>query len=168
MNITVPSARTSTRRQAAFTFVEVVMAAAVMAVAFASIFAIMTCGLFIDQTSRENARATEIMLGKMEGVRLYSPTQLTNTTLLVRSFTNWFSETNNIGMPNAQGYGIQYTGMVTFASVAFSTSYSSNMQKVTVNIGWTSGGQGTMAHTRSMSTFYANQGLYNYVWTNGH
>jgi len=155
-------------RQSAFTLAEVLMGAAVMSVVFVTIFSIMTVSLFISGNSRENLRATQIMLDKMEGIRLYSPTQLTNTTFLLQSFTNWSSETNNIGMANVQGYGIMYTGTITIAPVTFSTSYSSNMHQVTVNVGWVSGGQGNIAHTRSMSTFYANQGLYNYVWTNSY
>jgi type II secretory pathway pseudopilin PulG len=155
-------------RRSAFSLIEVMMGAAVMAVVFGSVFAILTMGLFMTTTSRENLRATRVMQDKMEGVRLFSPTQLTNTTILVQSFTNWFSETNNIGMASVQGYGIMYTGSIVIAPLSFTTSYSSNMQQVTVNIGWVSGGPGNMAHTRSMSTFYANQGLYNYVWTNNY
>jgi len=139
-----------------------------MSVVFVSIFSIMTVGLFVSGSSRENLRATQIMLDKMEGIRLYSPAQLTNASFLLQTFTNWFCETNNIGLPNVQGYGVMYTGSITIAPVNFAASYSSNMHQVTVNVGWTSGGQGNMAHTRSMSTFYANQGLYNYVWTNNY
>lgn len=168
MKIRVSINETPMPRQSAFTLIEVMMGAAVMTVVFVTIFGVMTMGMFISGTSRENLRATQIMVDKMEGIRLYSPTQLTNTTFLLQSFTNWFSETNNLGLPNVQGYGVMYTGTITIAPVSFTTSYSSNMQQVTVNIGWVSGGQGNIAHTRSMSTFYANQGLYNYVWTNNY
>jgi type II secretory pathway pseudopilin PulG len=153
-------------RQLAFTLIEVMMGAAVMTVVFVGIFGVMTMGMFVSGTSRENLRATQILLDKMEGIRLYSPAQLTNSSFLLTSFTNWFSETNNIGLPNVQGCGVMYTGMITIAPVSFATSYSSNMQQITVSIGWVSGGQGNIPHTRSMSTFYASQGLYNYVWTN--
>lgn len=144
------------------------MGAAAMMVVFVTIFGVMTVCLFISSTSRENLRATQIMMDKMEGIRLYSPSQLTNTSFLLQSFTNWASETNNIGLPNVQGYGVMYTGTITIAPVSLATSYASNMHQVTVNVGWVSGGAGNMAHTRSMSTFYANQGLYNYVWTNNY
>jgi type II secretory pathway pseudopilin PulG len=160
--------KTPSFRQSAFTLIEVMMGAAVMTVVFITIFGVMTTGLFISQTSRENLRATQIMVDKMEGIRLYSPTQITNSAFLLGSFTNWFCETNNIGMPNVQGYGVKYTGTITISNPPFSTSYSSNMQQVTVNIGWVSTGQGNIAHSRSMITFYANQGLYNYIWTNGY
>jgi hypothetical protein len=164
----VPNEKAPMLGQSAYSLVEVMMGAAAMMVVFVTIFGVMTVCLFISGTSRENLRATQIMLDKMEGIRLYSPSQLTNTSFLLQSFTNWASETNNIGLPNVQGYGVMYTGTITIAPVSFATSYSSNMSQVTVNIGWVSGGAGGLAHTRSMSTFYANQGLYNYVWTNNY
>jgi prepilin-type N-terminal cleavage/methylation domain-containing protein len=148
-----------------FTLIEVLMGAVVMGVAFASMFGILTIGLFISQSSRENLRATQIMLDKMEGVRLYNSSQITNTQVLVRSFTNWFFETNAIGLANAQGYGAQYTGSITLAPVPFVASYTTNMLLVTVNIGWVSAGQSQNSHTRSMATFYSNHGLENYVYS---
>jgi hypothetical protein len=155
-------------RQSAFTLLEVAAGTAVMAIVFVTIFSVMQMGLFMTTTSRENVRGTQIMLDKMEGIRLYSPTQLTNSGFLATAFTNWFCETNNIGLANVQGYGVMYTGAITIAPVIFATTYSSNMEQITVNVGWVSGGVGNMAHTRSMSTFYGIKGLYNYVWTNGH
>jgi type II secretory pathway pseudopilin PulG len=168
MKAALPIHKTPSSCQSAFTLVEVMMGTAVMVVVFVTIFGVMTEGLFVTQTSRENLRATQIMVDKMEGIRLFSPTQLTNNAFLLQSFTNWFCETNNIGMPNVQGYGVMYTGTIAISNVLFSTSYTSNMQQVTINISWVSTGQGNIAHSRSMSTFYANQGLYNYVWTNGY
>jgi prepilin-type N-terminal cleavage/methylation domain-containing protein len=156
--------KTSSARHSAFTLVEVTMAVAVMAIVFVSIFSAMTMSLFVSETSRENLRATQIMMDKMEGLRLYSPSQLTNTAFLMRSFTNWYCETNNIGEPNVQGYGVQYTGSLIITNVPYTTSYSSNMYQVTVTVNWTSIGQGNIAHTRSATAYYANQGLYNYVY----
>jgi hypothetical protein len=168
MKLSLSNNKTSLPRDSAFTLVELLMGAAVMTVVFVTIFGVMTVCLFISGTSRENLRATQIMLDKMEGIRLYSPAQLTNTAFLLQAFTNWASETNNIGLPNVQGFGVMYTGTITIAPVNFATSYTSNMHQVTVNVGWVSGGAGNIAHTRSMSTYYANQGLYNYVWTNNY
>ena len=152
-------------RQPAFSLVEVLVGTCVMTIVFASIFATLTMSLSTTELSRENLRATQIMLDKMEVLRLYTPTQLTNTTLVVRTFTNWQCETNNIGMPDVQGYGVQYTGSIAITNAPFAASYSSNMQQVTVNLSWVSGGQDNFTHTRSVSTFYANQGLANYIST---
>src|SRR4051812_33207014 len=107
-------------RQAGFRLIELCVAMSIILVTFLTIFASLTMGLSITQISRENLRATQIMLDKMEGVRLYNWDQLTNSTYLISSFTNSFFETNRIGMSTAQGSGVQYVGAV---SVATSTNF---------------------------------------------
>lgn len=141
------------------------MGAAVIGVVFVSIFNVITVSLFTTQLSRENLRATQIMVEKMEGLRLYNPSELTNTTVLARSFTNWFSETNSAGLGGGVGGdGAQYTGTITISPVPFNTDYSDNMSEVTITLNWVSGGNGSMTHTRTMSTFYSNNGMANYVF----
>jgi uncharacterized protein (TIGR02598 family) len=163
----LPARERSRRGPSAFSLIEVVVAVAVILVAFLAIFANMTFGLSVTQLSRENLRATQIMLDKMEGVRLYSWSQLTNSSFLVPSFTNWFFETNNIGMATASGTGISYTGQVLVTAVPFTTYYSPSMRKVTVNVGWTSGNSGNTERTRSMSTFVSASGMQNYIYNVG-
>jgi hypothetical protein len=141
--------------------VELLIGTSIIMFLYATVFACMTLGLSITKLSRENLRATEIMLDKMEGVRLYSWTQLNDTNFLQSSFTNWFFETNNIGTASATGNGIQYTGLVAVGASPFSSSYSANLRQVTVTVNWTSGG---IARTRSMSTFVSQAGMQNYVF----
>jgi Tfp pilus assembly protein PilV len=166
MNMNLPARERSRRGPSAFSLIEVVVAVSVIMVAFLAIFANMTFGLSVTQLSRENLRATQIMLDKMEGVRLYNWNQLTNSGFLVPSFTNWFFETNNIGSANATGTGISYTGQVLVASVPFTNFYTPNMRKVTVNVGWTSGNAGNTPRSRSMSTFVSQSGMQNYIYNN--
>jgi Tfp pilus assembly protein PilV len=167
MKMNLPARERSRRGPSAFSLIEVVVAVSVILVAFLAIFANMTFGLSVTQLSRENLRATQIMLDKMEGVRLYSWSQLTNSNFLVPSFTNWFFETNNIGMATASGTGISYTGQVLVAAVPFSAFYTNNMRKVTVNVGWASGNAGNITRTRSMSTFVSQAGMQNYIYNVG-
>jgi Tfp pilus assembly protein PilV len=149
----------------AFSLIECVVAVSVILIGFVTIFGSMTMGFSITQLSRENLRATQIMLDKMEGVRLYSWTQITNSSYLIPAFTNWFFETNNIGASTATGNGVLYTGLVSVGSVPFSTTYSTNMVKVTVSVGWTSV-QGNLHHTRSVSTLVGSMGLQTYIYNN--
>jgi type II secretory pathway pseudopilin PulG len=149
--------------QTAFSLIELVVAVSIILVVFVTIFGGMTMGLTITQLSRENLRATQIMLDKMEGVRLYRWDQLTNSNVLIPSFSNWFFETNNIGSTNATGNGVQYTGVVSVAAIPLTTSYTNYMRAVTVTIGWTSG-NGNLSHTRSMTTFVSQQGMQNYIY----
>ena len=143
------------------------VALCVVMVVFVAVFGTMTMGLSTTQASRENLRATQIMLDKMEGIRLYNWTQLTNSSFLVSSFTNWFFETNNIGATSATGNGVMYTGSI---SVATSTNmpsvYSNAMRVVTVTVGWNSGNwlQSPITHTRSMATYVSQNGMQNYIF----
>src|SRR5258708_2683836 len=98
--------------RSAFTFVEVLVSAAIMLTLFTSLFAGLTMGLSVTQLTRENLRATQIMLDKLEGVRLYRWDQLTNPAVLKGSFVNYFFETNHYETVAAQGNGTMYTGVV--------------------------------------------------------
>jgi uncharacterized protein (TIGR02598 family) len=157
--------RKQRRVQSAFSLIELVVAISIILVTFLTIFGGMTMGLTITQQSRENLRATQIMLDKMEGVRLYRWDQLTNSAVLISSFTNWFFETNGIGLSEATGSGVQYTGVVSVADAALGTSYSGAMRKVTVAVGWTSGSS-VINHSRTMATYVSQQGLQSYIYGN--
>lgn len=154
----------------AFTLIEVAVATAVVAISMTGVFGVLTMGLSISEASRENLRATQIMLDKMEGVRLYSWGQITSPTFLAGTFTNWFFETNNVGFSTAQGYGVKYTGNIAVTTVPFSgtTTYDFSMRQVTVTVQWNSSGAGwepgTLHHTRTMTTYVAEQGIQNYVY----
>src|SRR5579871_991813 len=147
----------------AFSLIEAVVAVSIVMISFVTIFGCITFGFTVTQLSRENLRATQIMIDKMEGVRLYSWTQVTNSSFLVPAFTNWFYETNNIGQVTAAGNGAMYTGLVSVATAPFTNSYSSNMVQVTVTVGWTSAGK-NLTHTRSMKTLVGMSGLQNYIY----
>ncbi|MDB6122943.1 MAG: hypothetical protein JWQ71_1936 [Pedosphaera sp.] len=150
--------------QSAFSIIELMVATVVMLVVFVTIFATMTMGLSITQLSRENLRATQIMLDKMEGVRLYNWDQLTNSSVLAGSFVNWFFETNNIGSASATGNGVMYSGTISVAAPTnMSPVYSNSMREVIVTVNWLTG---ATVHKRSMSTYVSQMGMQNYVFSN--
>ncbi|HZV34347.1 MAG TPA: prepilin-type N-terminal cleavage/methylation domain-containing protein, partial [Verrucomicrobiae bacterium] len=170
----MPYVGAKARNQQAFTLIEVMVAVCIIVVTVTTIFASITMGLSMTEMSRENLRATQIMLDKMEGIRLYNWTQVTNcgpssSYFLISAFTNYFYETNNIGEANAKGYGVQYTGLVQVVNVPWTNNYyTTNMKEVDVILGWYSSGSGwygsSMLHTRSMSTYVAENGLQNYIY----
>src|SRR5262245_32318460 len=88
--------RTRARKMASgFTLVETIVATMVAAtmlsahyLAFASGFALMT-------VSREDLRATQIMLQRMEAVRLAGYYQLTNTSKFPASVTQYYDESGS-------------------------------------------------------------------------
>ena len=57
---------------AAFTLAEVVIAVGVLGVSIISLYAGISSGFALTRSSRENLRATQIMVEQMEAIRLYS------------------------------------------------------------------------------------------------
>ncbi len=119
--------------------------------AFASGFALMT-------VTREDLRASQIMLQRMEAVRLSGYNQLTNTTAFPPSVTQYYSDQ---GQTNGNG-GVAYTVTHQIASGlgTLPPSYRTNVTQVTVGVSWRSG---TTIRSRSMSTYVARYGMQSYV-----
>ena len=64
-------------RRAAFTLIEVMAASSLAGIMFISVFAGLTSSFQIVQVNRENLRAGQILLEKMELIRLYNWNQVT-------------------------------------------------------------------------------------------
>ena len=75
------------RVEAAFTLSEVIVAVGVLAVSFVSLYAGISAGFAMTQVSRENLRATQIMVEKMEGIRLFNWNQVTESNMIPETFT---------------------------------------------------------------------------------
>src|SRR5258707_11267987 len=66
--------------ESAFTISEVVVAVAVLTIISLGFYTALSSGFGILQASRENLRATQVMMQKLEGIRLCTWSQLTNFT----------------------------------------------------------------------------------------
>jgi prepilin-type N-terminal cleavage/methylation domain-containing protein len=148
--------------QAGFTLAEVVIAVGILGVSFVSLYAGMSAGFSMTQISRENLRATQIMVEKMEGIRLFNWNQLTVLKMVPTEFTTPY-------YPNArqgQSGGTTYSGTISITdlpSMQFTPakSYDDNLRVVTVEVNWMSG---NIQRSRSMSTLVSKNGLQNYVF----
>ena len=153
-----------TKRQAivAATLAEVTVGVAVLAVMMVSLYGGMAGGFAVTKLSRENLRGTQIMLERMEGIRLFNWNQLNfSNSLLATTFTNSYYPLAS----NGQSRGITYTGKLVVTNVSFSPapSYADLMRQVIVTINWTNSG---VKRTRTMSTFVSKNGIQNYVYSN--
>jgi len=148
------------RHQRAFTLTEVMVGVALMAMAFVSLYLGLSTCFGLTTVTRENLRATQILLERMEGIRLYNWDQLQDTALLPRTFTNYFYPLAT----GSQSKGITYTGSVSVVTATLNppSTYSSDVKKITVAIGWTSG---KVHRLRQMSTFCARNGAQNYIYS---
>lgn len=151
--------RSRVRAEHAFTLVEVIIAVAIMAVMFVSLYLGIAFGFRVSRSERENLRATQIILERMEGIRLFRFDQLTDTNLNPLTFTKTY-------YPDAlggQSQGITYNGTVTVdtnITLDPPASYGSQMEKVTVQLSWVSEG---VPRSRSISTYVSRNGIQNYI-----
>jgi len=148
-------------RQLAYTLAEVVICVALILLLFVSLYGGMSTGFALTQGSRENLRATQIMLEYTEGIRLFNWDQLTQSNWIPSTFTNWYYPLAAAG----ESKGIPYYGSMSIRtnfSLSPSASYSTNMRLIVVAVSWTNSGYG---HTRSMSTYVARNGMQNYVFS---
>src|SRR5215212_7455702 len=132
MKIHLSKAHPSGCRQLAYTIIEVVMGAAILGLMLVSLYGGMSSGFAVTQLARENLRGTQIMLERMEGIRLYRWDQLIYSNMIPATFTNYYYPLASSG----ESKGIAYNGkmVITNAALAPSASYSTNMRLVTVTI----------------------------------
>ena len=153
------------RKRSAFTLAEVLVAVSLMSVAFVSLYLGISSSFAITQLSRENLRATQIMLERMEGIRLYNWNQLIFSNMIPSTFTAHYYPAGT----NGGSKGIMYGGEISVGSANLNptATYANRMRAVTVNISWTnSNGTQKIVRRRSMTTYVARDGIQNYVINN--
>ena len=156
--ITKPNPRAG---NSAFTLAEVMVGIMVISLMGLSLYAGMSMGFTVTKLSRENLRATQIMLDRMEGIRLFNWNQLVYSNWIPATFTDYYYPLTNA----TESKGITYKGTMVVTNVTLSpaASYSANMRALVVTVTWTNSG---MRRTRTMTTYSARDGMQNYVWNN--
>ena len=139
------------------TLTEVVIATAILAISVAGILTAIFSGFFIVGRVRENQRATQVILEKVETIRLYSWTQINTPGFIPKTFTEAYDPQTTTGSK-----GITYQGTFTISPFPYVTSYQDKMREVTVTLSWTS--DRNLKRTRSFTTYIAEDGVQNYVY----
>jgi len=154
------------RRLSGYSFIEVLMAAGILGFVGSSLYVAFSSGFYLIQSTRENLRATQIMVQKLEAIRLFTWSQVGDTTnYLTPTFTEVYDPraTNNTA-------GLTYSGTVTASVPAVGDlpdAYRTNMRTITVSLAWTNtSGTRPIAHQRSMTTRVAQNGMQNYIYGN--
>jgi prepilin-type N-terminal cleavage/methylation domain-containing protein len=149
----------ATAGEQAYTLVEVMVAVFILAIVSMAFYAGLASGFGVTQFSREQVRATQIMMQQLEAVRLCTWSQLGNYN---------FRQVYDPMSTNSQTAGVAYTGNVVISpatSIPNTASYAPNVCLVTVNLYWTNGiGTKAIPHSRQMQTQVARYGLQAYVW----
>lgn len=147
-------------RRAAFTLVEVLMAVGVIGITFFALYAGITYGFTVLMIARENLRATQILMEKMETIRLYNWDQINSNGFIPTTFVAAFNATN-MGTNFGTSAGVIYSGTVTITNAPVTEGYGVDMRLVTATVQWESNRQ---SRTRTMSTLVSRYGLQNYIY----
>jgi len=140
------------------TLMEIIMATAIIAITGAGVISSINYGLCIMRIARENQRATQVLLEKVEAIRLYNWSQVTNLAFIPDTFTAPYDPTSS-----SQGtiyYGTMSVTTPTWAGTA--PNYAGSIRQFNVSLVWTNGLG--LRHARSLSTYVALNGVQNYVY----
>jgi prepilin-type N-terminal cleavage/methylation domain-containing protein len=156
MRILKPRLCNHDKAKQGFSLVESLVAMGIIGITFLSLYAGITACLFNARMSREDMRASQILVEKMEAIRTYSWNQVISNGFIPTKFTIPFytSATNGAN-------SLQYTGTVTIAEVPFSTNYTNQMKSITVRLDWKT--RETL-RTREFTSYLAHYGMQRYVF----
>ncbi len=140
---------------AGFTLVEVVIGLAIVSIVFVGLFLGFSVGFTTMRLSREDSRATQILLEKMETIRLYSWSQINSNGFIPSTFYVPF---DHLSTTNS---GFIYTGTLAVVAAPMACSYSGDLRMLTVTLDWQSG---DMVRHREMSTLVSQYGIQNYIY----
>lgn len=141
---------------AAFSLVEVTVGMGVMGTVVGALLTGITGGFFTMRMARENLRATQIILEKVETIRLYSWDQINQPGFIPSTF---FATYDPNGGTNAQG--LTYTGSLTVTNAPITSSYSNDMKMVIVRLNWKTG---NIDRSREFTSYISRYGLQDYIY----
>jgi len=132
------------------------MGMAVISVVLGAMIYGITAGTFTMRMARENLRATQILLEKVETIRLYSWDQVVYSNGFIPStFTATYDPQ---GAPNV---GLTYNGTLTIGPAPVNTMYSNDMRQIAVHLSWETGG---LQRSRDFTSFISRNGLQDYIY----
>jgi len=143
------------QKLAAFSLIEATIGMGIVGTTIATLFSGFTSGFFTMQMARENLRATQIMLERVETIRLYSWDQVT-TGYITPTFTAPYDPEATQGQQ-----GLVYNGTITVTDTGLPSSYASDMKKVVVRLNWKTG---RLARSREFTSYISRFGMQDYVY----
>jgi prepilin-type N-terminal cleavage/methylation domain-containing protein len=155
MKLNVMNQTQRATRWSAFTLVEVLVAMALVGITFVSLYTAISSGFAVINVARENLRATQILLEKMETLRLYNWNQINSNGFIPPTFT---APDSPLGNTNS---GLMYQGTMTITNAPASETYSNDLRVVILQVSWTSG---RVLRQREMQTLVSRYGLQNYIY----
>lgn len=131
------------------------VAVGVVGVLFVSLYLAFSAGFSVVRVTRENMRATQILVQRTETLRLFSWNQLLDPGCFKLKFIE----------DATASLGTKYFGTIELGTPDnFGTpNYLNDMRLVTISVRWTNGYGRPMPHYREMQTLVAKNGMQNYA-----
>lgn len=135
--------------------IEVLCGMAVFGTVVIALYAGISSGFAVLESARENLRATQILVERMESIRLKTFEQLDDPLKVPRTFTEYYNYKDTSGFA--------YSGRVTVQPASFTDApnYQGDMKMVQIDLTWKATGP---QRTRTMTTYVTRNGLQNYVF----
>ena len=130
---------------------------AILGIMVVSLFGGISFGFSTITLARQNLRATQIALEKMEIVRMYSWEQVNSNGFVPTTFTAPFFPTTSAYNTNG---GVTYYGTILITNVSLATTYSNDMRRVLVTLNWTNR---NVPQTLEMTTYISQYGMQRYI-----
>jgi len=151
-----------------FSLVEVMVGIVIFGLTAVALYAGVTFGFNSVQLARENLRATQILLEKMEVIRLYSWEEINEPGFIPAAFQAKYSPGSTVTTigPNGRpvvspAEGVTYYGTITVTNAPMSENYRQNIKRVDLTVRWTTG---KLERSRSVTTLVTLDGLQAYVY----
>jgi type II secretory pathway pseudopilin PulG len=142
---------------AGFSLAEVSVSMGVVGIVCVALYTAVSTSVGTVQLAQENLRATQILVEKMDTVRLYNWDQLNDPTFVATNFTAYFDPDTN-----AVVRGVVYNGTLTVSPGPGDVTYSNDLRTVAVSLVWTSATG--LPRNRSFTSYVARYGLQNYIY----
>jgi Tfp pilus assembly protein PilV len=136
------------RRQPGYTFIEVIVSVSLLLVVVLALFGAFSSGFSTIKLSQEDVRASQILLQKLETLRIYDWSKITNGYFPTNFTVNY--STNG---------GVAYDGAIAIDPVPIAESYSNTLRQVTVSLSWVSTG---VPRHRVVTTLVSQNGIQTY------
>jgi hypothetical protein len=136
--------------QRGFALLEILVAGCILSLSVISLYSAYSFGFSLIRLSQENVRADQIMVQKLETIRVYPWAQTApGSGIIPTSFVEQFTT-------GPAACGAVYNGTITIADRPVGESYADSLRQVTVALNWVSGG---ITRSRTMTTFISQNGL---------
>lgn len=147
--------------RAAFTLVEVMLAAVVMALALVGMIQVIVSGSEMLDVARKQTIAMQVIHGQIEQIKLRSWSEISSLpstrTVWVDASDNNGNQSNNIAASFVFGNNLPKLAQK-FRCTRTVASVKTDLKEITFTVTWT--GNTGRTYTRKGSTYYGKNGLY--------